>query len=53
MGISNMAATIPGVAVPAIVGILTHGKVRNTNCLVFVRRNKLLCVMKFILARQG
>lgn len=26
MGISNMAATIPGVGVPAIVGLLTHGE---------------------------
>jgi len=27
MGITNMAATIPGFLVPALVGILTHGKV--------------------------
>ena len=27
MGISNMCATIPGFAVPAFVGILTHGQV--------------------------
>eukprot|EP00095_Tigriopus_kingsejongensis_P005794 maker-scaffold88_size394946-snap-gene-2.23 protein:Tk05794 transcript:maker-scaffold88_size394946-snap-gene-2.23-mRNA-1 annotation:"hypothetical protein DAPPUDRAFT_52115" len=26
MGISNMAATIPGFAVPAFVGVLTHGQ---------------------------
>jgi ACS family sodium-dependent inorganic phosphate cotransporter len=26
MGITNMAATIPGFLVPALVGILTHGK---------------------------
>ena len=29
MGITNMAATIPGFLVPAIVGALTHGKVSN------------------------
>ena len=28
MGITNMAATIPGFAVPAFVGVMTHGKVR-------------------------
>ena len=27
MGITNMAATIPGFLVPAVVGALTHGKV--------------------------
>jgi hypothetical protein len=27
MGITNMAATIPGFAVPALVGVLTHGVV--------------------------
>jgi ACS family sodium-dependent inorganic phosphate cotransporter len=30
MGITNMAATIPGFLVPALVGILTHGKVGLT-----------------------
>ena len=29
MGITNMAATIPGFLVPALVGILTHGKVNK------------------------
>ena len=29
MGITNMAATIPGFLVPAVVGALTHGKVIN------------------------
>jgi hypothetical protein len=28
MGITNMAATIPGFAVPALVGALTHDNVR-------------------------
>ena len=27
MGITNMAATIPGFLVPTVVGALTHGKV--------------------------
>jgi len=27
MGFTNMAATIPGFLVPALVGVLTHGKV--------------------------
>ncbi len=27
MGITNMAATIPGFAVPALVGALTHANV--------------------------
>ncbi len=29
MGMSNMAATIPGFAVPALVGVLTHGTVSD------------------------
>ena len=29
MGITNMAATIPGFVVPALVGALTHGRVSN------------------------
>ena len=29
MGITNMAATIPGFLVPALVGILTHGSVSS------------------------
>ena len=28
MGITNMAATVPGLLVPAVVGALTHGKVK-------------------------
>jgi hypothetical protein len=31
MGITNMAATIPGFLVPALVGVLTHGKVSRTD----------------------
>ena len=31
MGITNMAATIPGFLVPAVVGALTHGKVMLHN----------------------
>ena len=29
MGISNMAATIPGIAVPAFVGYLIEGQVKQ------------------------
>ena len=29
MGITNMLATLPGFLVPAIVGVVTHGKVNN------------------------
>ena len=29
MGITNMAATIPGFVVPALVGALIHGRVSN------------------------
>ena len=35
MGITNMAATIPGFVVPALVGTLTHGRV--SDYLVIIR----------------
>ncbi len=38
MGITNMAATIPGFVVPAMVGLLTHGQVSwNINIGHFLR----------------
>ena len=39
MGITNMAATIPGFVVPALVGALTHGRV--SNYLVVIRSSIL------------
>ena len=35
MGMTNMAATIPGLLVPAIVGALTHGVVNTLLKIIF------------------
>ena len=41
MGITNMAATIPGFLVPMVVGSLTRGKVKNT-CIELFQLYKLI-----------
>ena len=49
MGMTNMAATIPGFVVPALVGNLTHGVVSFMSIFIW---NDFFLIIKAILRKK-